>query len=41
MKNLFFDGKIIKMGNRLIITVPKALHHLLPKETKVKVIKIK
>lgn len=41
MKNLFFEGKIIKMGNRLVLTVPKALHHLFPKETKVKVVKVK
>jgi hypothetical protein len=38
-ERLFFDGKVVKQGARLIITVPQKLHHLFPATTKVKVTK--
>ena len=39
MKDLFFLGKVVKMGDRLIITVPRGLYHLFPAETEIKVVK--
>lgn len=40
MNDLFFPAKIAKMGNKkLVIIVPKSLHHLFPGGTKVKVVK--
>jgi len=34
-----FKGRVVKMGNKLMITVPKAMHQMFPSETDVTVTK--
>lgn len=40
MRDIYFNGKVVKASGKLLIIVPKAMYHLFPYKTEVKIIKV-